>query len=303
MFERAAQAVNDGRAKNVWIRCAELNEFNFEQHLAKVCDELHHDHVRIKARRESFVDAATKLAEWLDAQRPPPPTFVMVDPYGVTGVPLDVIRRLMSFERLEVLLTFMVRDPSRFIMEGNYEEPMSALFGGDAWRECVDATNRAECLMLRFRHVVRPAIAKHATPFLVYEDARRIPLYYLIHLTNNDLGMREMKDAMVEKSGDMTFRPVTMRNPSQLELDVGDQPPYPMLQEYLSKTYAGRNMTFVELLNEDYSEGVWVEKKYRAAVKAMAASDSPTANIIRKGKTPSGRERRGLEYDDAITFA
>jgi three-Cys-motif partner protein len=300
MFERAAQVVDDGRAKEVWIRCAELNQFNFEEHLSEVCAELHHDHVRIKAEHESFVDAATKLAGWLDAQRPPPPTFVMVDPYGVTGVPLDLLARLLSFDRLEVLLTFMVRDPSRFLMEGNYEEPLTALVGGEAWRDCLNAPQRAECLMLRFREVVRPAIAKHATPFLVYEDARRVPLYYLIHLTNNDLGMREMKDAMVEKSGDMTFWPVTVRDPSQLELDVGEQPPYPSLQDYLSKTYAGRTMTFVELLNEDYPEGAWVEKKYRAAVKAMAASHPPRVEIIRNRTTPSGRKPRGLEYEDTV---
>jgi hypothetical protein len=68
-------------------------------------------------------------------------------------------------------------------------------------------------------------VAKHATPFLVYEDDRRVPLYYLIHLTNNDLGMREMKDAMVAKSGEMPFWPVTLRDPAQLELDVGEQSP------------------------------------------------------------------------------
>jgi hypothetical protein len=75
-----------------------------------------------------------------------------------------------------------------------------------------------------------------------------------------------------------------------------------MLQVYLGKAYAGRKMTFVELLNEDYPEGVWVEKKYRAAVKAMASSNPQTAEIIRRGRTPSGRERRGLEHDDTLVF-
>src|SRR2546428_3177144 len=171
----------------------------------------------------------------------------------------------MSFDRLEVLLTFMVRDPSRFLMEGNYEEPLTALFGGEAWRVCIDTENRAKSLMLRFRDVVRPSIAKHATPFLVYEDARKVPLYYLIHLTNNDLGMREMKEAMVEKSGDMTFWPVTLRDPAQLELEVGEAPLYASLQAHLCESYGGRTMTFVDLLNEDYPEGAWIEKHYRAA--------------------------------------
>jgi hypothetical protein len=45
------------------------------------------------------------------------------------------------------------------------------------------------------------------TPFRVFEDERKTVLYYLVHLTNHDLGMREMKEAMVAKSGDMTFCP------------------------------------------------------------------------------------------------
>ena len=112
--------------------------------------------------------------------------------------------------------TFMVRDPARFLMEENYGEPLTALFGGDLWRECETAPNRPECLMLKFREVIRErGIAKHALPFCVYEDERRTVLYYLVHLTNSDLGMREMKEAMVKKSGDMTFWPVTVRDPAQ----------------------------------------------------------------------------------------
>jgi len=34
---------------------------------------------------------------------------VTVDPYGVRGVPLTLLRRLLAIERVEVMLTFMVR--------------------------------------------------------------------------------------------------------------------------------------------------------------------------------------------------
>jgi hypothetical protein len=217
-------------------------------------------------------------------------------------VRLDLLARLLAIERLEVLLTFMVRDPSRFMREGNYAEPLTALFGGDVWRECEDTPNRSECLLLTFQNVVRPKIAKWATPFRVFEDDKRTVLYYLVHLTNNPLGMREMKDAMVEKSGDMTFWPITMRPPDQLELDVEEPAPYPRLQDHLAKEYAGRTLTFVDLLNEDYPEGLWVEKKYRAALKAMEKGDDPRVTMTRRGKTKTGRDRTGLDYDDTIAF-
>jgi hypothetical protein len=127
----------------------------------------------------------------------------------------------------------MVRDPARFLKEGNYAQPLTALFGGEAWRACEDAPNRDECLLLRFQEAVRPKVAQWATPFRVFEDAKRTILYYLVHLTNNDLGMREMKEAMVAKSGEMTFWPVTVRPPDQMALEVAEAEPFPTLQRRL----------------------------------------------------------------------
>jgi three-Cys-motif partner protein len=303
MFHRAVAAVDAGTAERVWIRCAEPNQINFA-HLADVCSDLTHESVKISPSQETFESIANKLAGWAEEQTPPsPPMFVMVDPYGVRGVNLETLRRLLKIDRLEVLLTFMVRDPCRFLMEGNYEEPLTALFGGDTWRQCADAENRPECLMLRFREVVLNGIAKHATPFLVYEDERRVPLYYLIHLTNNDLGMRQMKQAMVKKSGEMTFWPVTVRPPGQLQLEVDENKPYPSLQNRVLERYAGRSLTFEELLNDDYPHGAWVESHYRWALDDLEERDPPCVSITRNRLTKKGRPAtRGIQCPERITF-
>lgn len=303
MFDRSVQVVEDGHAKSVLIRCSEANSTNFA-HLQAVCRDLKHDKVLIEPREQEFIELGGALAEWAEKESSPPPIFVFVDPYGVRGVPLDLLARLLKIDRLEILLTFMVRDPARFLMEGNYEEPMTALFGDERWLECADANSRPECLMLKFRDVIRDGIAKHALPFCVYEDERRTILYYLIHLTNSDLGMREMKEAMVHKSGDMTFWPITVKNPDQLELEVGEEPPHPTLQLHLRETYGGQSMTFEELLNTDYPrDNAWLEPQYRAAVKGMASEDPPRAHISRaEPKTPKGRPATGLKKPDTVTF-
>jgi len=303
MFDRAVQVVEDGLAKKVWIRASELNETNF-QYLRDVCSELSHEAVRIEPTRESFVAIATRLVEWAEKRPSSPPIFVFVDPYGVRGVQLDLLRRLLKIDRLEVLLTFMVRDPSRFLMEENYEAPMTALFGGDAWRECINAPNRPQCLMLKFQEVVRNDVAKHALAFRVYEDEKMTILYYLVHLTNSDLGMREMKEAMVKSHGEMTFWPVTVKDPAQLELEVGEGKPYPTLQQHLREKYAGRTLTFEDLLNDDYPSGdAWIESHYRWAIKGMATGDDPDVVIDRKVRlTPKGKPATGLKLPDKITF-
>jgi three-Cys-motif partner protein len=304
MFQEAARVADAGDVEEVLIRCSEPNPTNFAV-LEEVCAGLRHDQVRIHPTQEKFQDIADRLVSYLANQRPSPPTFVMVDPYGVRGVRLETLRQLLEFDRLEVLLTFMVRDPARFLKEENYAEPLNELYGGNAWRSCEDAENRPECLMLRFREVVTPDIAEYAIPFRVFQDQKRTVLYYLIHLTNNDLGMRKMKEVMVKRSGAMTFWPITVEDPNQLGFEElqREQAPYPSLQKRLRKKYAGRSLTFLELLNHDYPHDIWVETQYRAALKAMEQQEPPGVEIRRQEPTTrTGRVSTALKHPDTLIF-
>jgi hypothetical protein len=263
--------------------------------------------VQIEPRHKTFAEAAEELAAWAEKQRKPTPVFVTADPYGFRGIPLRVIRRLLARKRTEVLVTFMARDMSRFLNEPNVETPMNEFFGGDSWRSCgdLDLTERPSCLLLNYQQIIRPEVADYVIPFRVFEDERRTVLYYLVHLTNNDLGMRKMKEAMVKQAGDMTFWPVTVRDPNQLALEVVEPKPFPSLQARLREKYGGRTLTFLELLNDDYPEGVRVESDYRAAVKEMEkpAEGEATAVVTRSGLTASGQSRtRGVSYTDSLSF-
>lgn len=302
-FKRAAEAVDSGRPARVFIRCVELNQHNFAD-LQSVIAGLQHPGVLIDARHGTFSEQAVESALRLRTRTPVPPVFWTADPYGFRGVPLTTIRELMSLPRSEVLITFMVRDMRRFLGEPNHQEPMTEFFGGDAWRQCLDhdkAEDRERCLLLTYSKLIREGIARFATPFRVFEDERRQTLYYLVHLTNNPLGMRQMKRAMIKESQDMTFWPVTVRPPDQLALDTAEQPPFPSLQRHLAEVYLGRTVTFEDLLNTDYPEGLWLEPDYRAAVLDMAKREE--IEVRRKRSTPSGRAPRGLQEPDQITFS
>jgi hypothetical protein len=106
---------------------------------------------------------------------------------------------------------------------------------------------------------------------------------------------------MLKESSDMTFWPVTVRPPDQLELDVGEQSPWPRLQAHLAETYGGRSIGFEDLLNEDYRTGFWVEREYREAIVVMEGDERAT--VQRRRSTPSGRAPRGLQLDDEVTFS
>lgn len=303
IYRRAVEAVEAGRVQSVEIVCVEANPGNFRQ-LSEELAELKHPRVSIRPRNDTFDVIANEVAD--RAELPggrPPPIFFTADPYGFRGVPLRTIERLLRIQSLEVLVTFMVRDQRRFLKMGNIEGTLAELFGGDAWRPCREAEDADRCLVQAYRKVILDGqIAEFATPFQVHEDERRTTLYYLVHLTNNGRGMREMKEAMVETSSDMTFWPVTVRPRDQLVLEVQEPAPYPSLQERLLEKYAGRTLTFEELLNDDYSDGVWIESEYRAAVKDLAARD-PSVSISYDRATQSGRSPYGLKLDDSVSFA
>ncbi len=302
MFERAREVADAGLVEKVWVRCSEPDETNFG-HLSDVADGLNHPRVKVQVTQERFEDVAQKFIAFNEQQTLSPPTFIMVDPYGIKGIRLETLRRLLSFDRVEVFLTFMVRDPARHI-EGNYEPALTALFGGDAWRKCVDDPNRTECLMRTFQEVVTRDAAAYVLPYKVHEDESKTVLYYLVHLTNNDLGMRVMKEKMVKKSGEMTFFPITLRPTDQLGFEVQESAPYPSLQRYLLTTYAGRSLNFVDLLNEDYPRGhKWLSAHYSKALQAMEKAAPPSVVIGRvQPTTPLGRPTRKVGEPDTIRF-
>jgi three-Cys-motif partner protein len=304
IYESAVRAVDRGVASIVTVACSEANPANFKSLDRVVAALPSREGVEIRARHQEFAVAATPVADWLAKQRGRIPAFVFVDPFGFTGVPLDVIRALMAVDHVEVLLTFMARDMSRFLTLDTVEGTLTEFFGGDAWRLCVDPDEdaRTECLLLRYQEVVRPKIAQYATPFRVFEDERQATLYYLVHLTNHPLGMRRMKEAMVSRSPDMTFWPITVRPKDQLALDVSEGAPWPSLQRHLLERYQRRSVTFEELLNEDYPDGVWVEPQYRAAIVAMEGQEGVPLWVVRGRSTPTGRAPRGLKLGDMLKF-
>jgi len=225
-------------------------------HIWKKCVRgLNHPKVTVHPTRETFEDVAQKFIKYAKTQHPSPPTFVMVRSVRREGRSLRHAARASKARSRGGPFSRSWCVTQRAFLKGNYDQALTALFGSDAWRECAQAADRTECLMRTFQEAVTGQIADYVLPYKVHEDEKQTVLYYLVHLTNNDLGMRVMKEKMIKKSGEMTFFPITLRPKDQLGLDVAEKPPFPSLQAYLAKRYVGRALSFVDLLNEDYPRG------------------------------------------------
>ena len=79
----------------------------------------------------NFLDIRTKNRQLL------PPTFAFIDPFGWSGVPFELVRRILSFRSCEVLVTFMYEEINRFISHPDQVSNFTSLL----WHRSVAANN------------------------------------------------------------------------------------------------------------------------------------------------------------------
>jgi three-Cys-motif partner protein len=154
------------------------------------------------------------------------PAFVMVDPFGVSGIPLGLMRRLLGNPKCELYITLMASWINRFRNTQEYEGALMELYGDDSWRAVVDLPE-GDARVLGFLDLyeakLRTSGASFVQRFNLYRD--NAFLYSIFFATNHRLGCARMKDAIwrLDPSGGYEFRG-RRAGRDQLALDIGGQP-------------------------------------------------------------------------------
>ena len=96
------------------------------------------------------------------------PAFVMIDPFGVKGTPMPVIRRILGNPRCEVYVTFMWDSINRFLDTPEFETHLTDLFGTSEWKEAsgLEAEERRAVLYGLYERQLRAAGAKQVVRLL-----------------------------------------------------------------------------------------------------------------------------------------
>ena len=157
----------------------------------------------------SYHDVFPRLLDVIESESAVP-TFVMIDPFGVSGVFMDQIATLMKYPSTEVYISFMYREINRFALRPEFTDHLDKLFGCPGWREVeniVDPEQRRvffhnlyERQLRRFRRRVRFAVRA-----LRRQQAH---LHSLLRHAERRQGCDKMKQAMwkVASFGDCQFR-------------------------------------------------------------------------------------------------
>ena len=125
------------------------------------------------------------------------PAFVMIDPFGVSGVFMEQVQTLMEYPSTEVYISLMYREINRFATQPEFTDHLNALFGCEDWMEALDLVEPADRRAVFHRvyeRQLRKAGARYVLPFELYDG--NIHVYTIFFATQNEQGCDKMKHAM-----------------------------------------------------------------------------------------------------------
>jgi three-Cys-motif partner protein len=141
------------------------------------------------------------------------PTFAFLDPFGFSGLPMELIGRLLKCKKCEVLITFMAGFVRRFHDELR-EPALNELFATEEWKRVSEINDPDE--KLRFlvglyeSQLKKLGGAQYVRSFGMIGESNQI-IYYLVFATKHLKGLELMKEAMwkADRTGLYRFSDVT----------------------------------------------------------------------------------------------
>jgi three-Cys-motif partner protein len=168
--------------------------------------------VKVEVIHGKFDQTAAGIIDHLKTQKANlAPTFAFVDPFGYSGLPLELLGELLAYPRTEVFVNFMVGHVQRFIERDGQENAMRGLFGIDVadiledWDE--DNVDRVDHLRAVYESQLQKIVGfEHVQSFGMINETGNIG-YYLVHGTRHRSGVKAMKAAMwsVDPGGGFMF--------------------------------------------------------------------------------------------------
>lgn len=225
------------------------------------------------------------------------PSFFFIDPFGFSGVPFSTIKGILAIPRTEIFFTFMLRDINRFLVERHLWSVFDELYGTNEWRAFLEEPDRERSLRELYTQQLRDqANAKYTWDFRVCADERILTLYYLIHATKHFEGLKLMKGIMYRQGAGGMFAYLGPQDRAiryQQRLFDDD---IPSLKNFLLDRFAGRMLTYDEVLEDSYMDTPFIDKHYREALKAIEGDGKSWVERV------TSKTDRGLSGLDRITF-
>lgn len=160
----------------------------------------------ISIENESFSNILSSTQDYLERNHGAP-IFAFIDPFGFKGIPFNLIKNLLSYQKCEIFINFMIDSTNRWL-----EHPKDGIRGhiyellaSKDMSSIIASDNRIEALRRTYENNLRQ-IAHFVLPFEMRDKKDRTQ-FFLFFASNHRLGHIKMKEAMwrIDKDGDYSF--------------------------------------------------------------------------------------------------
>jgi three-Cys-motif partner protein len=155
-------------------------------------------------------DFETKMTAVLDSLKTGSiaPAFMMLDPFGIGGMPMDLMSRLFRSGKTELYITFMYEFIDRFKKTPAFERRLTPLYGTDEWKNGLSLEGRAkpDFFFGLYKEQLLKAGARYVLRFDLYRQGHLV--YAIFFATKHWKGADAMKKAIwkIAPFGDFAFR-------------------------------------------------------------------------------------------------
>jgi three-Cys-motif partner protein len=221
------------------------------------------------------------------------PAFVMVDPFGPKGLPMDLMHRITRHPRSELHISLMYEPITRWRNQPAFENSLDSLYGCGDWRRAdeFDPDGRREFLHDLYVQQLKAGGMEFVRSFEMRDQGNRTE-YFLVYATKHLDGLKAMKRAMwaADPLGRFQFSDATDK--SQLTLFTTN-PDIGQLKSLILTRFGGQKGVRVEdverfvLVETSFHDGHYNRAVLNPMEKAgeLYVAESPRK---RKGSFPAG---------------
>ena len=227
---------------------------------------------QVECVNKSFDDCIEPLMAKYNV--PGRPAFFFIDPFGYAGIRMHLVQEILSYRRTEVLFTFMISAIQRWLGLPDQQANFVSLFGTQDLMCILDEKEHLEARLVDFyEHQLRKAAGdRFVLRFKMCDDEQHRTLYYLIHATNNLTGCRKMKDVM-GRNASQEGSPFAYLGPDDVFCRASSflfaEAEISAFAERLLAQFAGRTLSFEELVRESIMDNYFLEGTYKKVLRQL----------------------------------
>ncbi len=252
---------------------------------------------------EVFDSILTKIEE---QNKTLAPCFVFIDPFGPTGFPMSLIKRLAKQPKSEVLINFNYQALNQwFLQDPRKHGHLDELYGSDIWRTAlaINDSRHKETYMMQAYQKALSDLGWRGRHFRMVNNHNQTQ-YYLFFATASPDGMLAMKRAMWSAAPTGDFQYFDLTNPEQPRLfnqEFYDRTYSQDLANQLCNNHCGKTVSKQSLIQNDLAlHPICIERHLTQALKIAEYEFNPPKII--EVKLPNDRTRRRGTYPDDCTI-